>query len=693
MKTRVTYFLLFITMQLFTLDVFAQSEFTNIYGSSSNDLFNYVNYHAPSNTFFAAGVSNDQAALSRIASDGTLMWTRTYAEHHSELNNFAFTPNNELMLAGRSANRVIRVKVLAQSPTSDFYFVTALVSFTTGNHSNNEWDNLAKILINGEGQEYQDGNGVYFGNPDDDNQIYDVITDNGCVYFCGNTAEGLTDDNRLSYINRGCGTDETTISVKNRFRFGFSFGNRLLSLIRTHDDGFLLVGINVFQEGNITNGDGIILRLNRDREIVWRKIIADGIAINSVVEMDDETIVVSRVQSSSLELIHLDENGNFISAQRINNINGAVTPGSRLEHTGGANDRVIAYTAKAGSSSPFGSNDPMLIVINPSNISCEATATNPTISDIGGKTTGHSLPAIEFPFSAIPNTGSTLEDSWQSDDLCCDGPINCQERSQLSACSEENTYGYIHLKCPAANSYTWDLPNNSDAFEISGNGSSTILNAGEGVYSVTITDGNGCSEVKTYEIEEDCCEEDCGAPTGLDCSGFGTFAQLSWNAVPGATSYYVTINPNSSCCGGNASTNIIYPLTLGTTQTGPVTSSSRCYKDGECFFIADTPDDRPRLGKPNPSTEPNVYPNPSTGSLNFEFDAEEDLTINVEVYSIDGKLVKAFAEETYPDGFYKKSWNAEEQLTDGIYYIFFKTNLGSFQKKVIISKEGGNLKK
>lgn len=83
---------------------------------------------------------------------------------------------------------------------------------------------------------------------------------------------------------------------------------------------------------------------------------------------------------------------------------------------------------------------------------------------------------------------------------------------------------------------------------------------------------------------------------------------------------------------------------------------------------------------------PSVYPNPSSGTLNFELQAPDHLTLSVEVYSLEGRLVKSFAEKNHTDGFYKKNWLVENHLSDGIYYVFFKTNFGTFQEKIVISK-------
>ncbi len=284
---------------------------------------------------------------------------------------------------------------------------------------------------------------------------------------------------------------------------------------------------------------------------------------------------------------------------------------------------------------------------------------------------------------------------------------NCTVQSDLEACTVEKNFGYIYLDCEPGTTFEWSFPSNSPAFEKKGEGSTTILKAGQGTYSVTITNSDGSSAVETYEIEANCCIEKfrCLAPKGLSCSGNSTNAELSWNPVPGAISYYVTITPNSlPCCGGNNTISTVYQPTTNTFQniegyacfTWTVTANCKdrsatsalvCYRDGKCTYFSEDDDQE---GFRSPNLTPKVYPNPSSEVLNFELKAPKALTLSVEIYSLDGKLVKSFSEETHPDGFYQKNWSIDQQLTDGLYFILFKTNYGTFHEKVVISKESDN---
>ncbi len=82
------------------------------------------------------------------------------------------------------------------------------------------------------------------------------------------------------------------------------------------------------------------------------------------------------------------------------------------------------------------------------------------------------------------------------------------------------------------------------------------------------------------------------------------------------------------------------------------------------------------------STE--VFPNPTKGLVNLTLSAPEDLTLSVEVYNLQGQLIKQTPEQTIPDGQFKTQMSFDDALPRGLYLVYFKTNFGSFQQKLLL---------
>jgi len=323
--------------------------------------------------------------------------------------------------------------------------------------------------------------------------------------------------------------------------------------------------------------------------------------------------------------------------------------------------------------------------------------------------------ALDFPkyqilFVPTANPGTNSSQYWLVDLICIEEFEPCEPITDLTACAEQEDYGFIHFDCEEDLNleFEWDIPQGSTAIEAS-NGA-TLFQASEGTYSVTISDGSGCDYVETFEILADCCIA-CEAPTNLDCKTFGGIVTLGWDEVPNAIDYEVTIvtpgiSPNPCGCSGAYSsttystggeTEYDHSLNLASCFSWSVkaicadgiseSSAVLCYNPGSGCSELDglrlRDETAPKTGSFN--LKPRVYPNPSSGDLNFELDGPNDLVLTVEVYSFDGKLVKAFAEEKQLNGVFKKNWSIDQQLVDGLYTIVFKTNYGIFQERIVIS--------
>ena len=69
----------------------------------------------------------------------------------------------------------------------------------------------------------------------------------------------------------------------------------------------------------------------------------------------------------------------------------------------------------------------------------------------------------------------------------------------------------------------------------------------------------------------------------------------------------------------------------------------------------------------------NTYPNPFNPILNIEFLTSKPANVQINIYDINGKLVKNLLNEYYTTGQNIINWNAEE-LSSGTYFVELKLN-------------------
>jgi len=210
---------------------------------------------------------------------------------------------------------------------------------------------------------------------------------------------------------------------------------------------------------------------------------------------------------------------------------------------------------------------------------------------------------------------------------------------------------------------------------------------------------NMCKIVDVVCEEPPICETE--APLFLECSDFNGI-NLFWEPVASAIRYEVVISLNNpNCCGkGDRAEGILETGTNSLALIGnPSCFSWRvraiCDEEGSVSPWSDEECYRPGICTLFPGAEsrgnglvsnPSIYPNPSSGKFTLQMDAPEDLILSVNIFSPDGKLVQSLTEREYADGLFKETIDLDESLQDGIYFIFFKTNYGDFQEKLIISK-------
>lgn len=81
-----------------------------------------------------------------------------------------------------------------------------------------------------------------------------------------------------------------------------------------------------------------------------------------------------------------------------------------------------------------------------------------------------------------------------------------------------------------------------------------------------------------------------------------------------------------------------------------------------------------------------VFPNPSSDNVTINFKALEDGNIKLELYSLDGKLVKLLFSANMQKGAYKRINLPTNGLSSGTYICRLQSNKGSQQQKLVVIK-------
>lgn len=243
------------------------------------------------------------------------------------------------------------------------------------------------------------------------------------------------------------------------------------------------------------------------------------------------------------------------------------------------------------------------------------------------------------------------------------------------------------------------------------------LNTGGPCYYVkhTVTNvcGSSCASKRFCQSECDDC--DLPAPSGLSVDSDN---KLSWNLVPGATSYSIDIYVcDPACCGGTpdvASTQVVSVLAPGTAYTltpadfasigiayvpcyawrvfakcpNGLRSSGSLYQCGNtsnagmCSFGPSASLGITDRSNTAGSFSADVYPNPSQGSVTIDIQEAGDITYWISVYDNTGRLIRTFegkGSNGSPD-----RWNISS-LSKGIYLIQISTSDNQYIiKKLII---------
>jgi flagellar hook assembly protein FlgD len=92
----------------------------------------------------------------------------------------------------------------------------------------------------------------------------------------------------------------------------------------------------------------------------------------------------------------------------------------------------------------------------------------------------------------------------------------------------------------------------------------------------------------------------------------------------------------------------------------------------------------------NGATDLSAYPNPVIGNANISFSLTQAQKVSVNIYDLNGRLVKAIANENMEAGPHQLTWNAKDNngntALEGIYFISVETLQSIQTKKIIVTR-------
>ena len=213
------------------------------------------------------------------------------------------------------------------------------------------------------------------------------------------------------------------------------------------------------------------------------------------------------------------------------------------------------------------------------------------------------------------------------------------------------------------------------------------------VISVTLTQVNENYECEYTAEFEYPCDEECNeliSPENLQLDG----ALLTWDPVPGAVGYVVestTFWPAEGCrCDNPVS---IAPIETTETSVILPLGETNCFVVQVRAICADGTLSAPsdwicvggeRGGTPKQIESAKVTPNPTDGYMNFTVQVSEATKVTIEVRDFYGVLRYRTMTNVTADEVRTVSWNGKAMLTNGIYFVTFKTDHETIVKKVIV---------
>ena len=80
----------------------------------------------------------------------------------------------------------------------------------------------------------------------------------------------------------------------------------------------------------------------------------------------------------------------------------------------------------------------------------------------------------------------------------------------------------------------------------------------------------------------------------------------------------------------------------------------------------------------------NVFPNPATDNINVAFNLNQSSVISMNLFSVDGKLIRTFENKVVGQGYFNQSYSTEG-LSKGIYFLKVSSESFSESKKIFVN--------
>ena len=185
--------------------------------------------------------------------------------------------------------------------------------------------------------------------------------------------------------------------------------------------------------------------------------------------------------------------------------------------------------------------------------------------------------------------------------------------------------------------------------------SATATSLSAGIYNVTLTDASGCIATSIVPVSEPgiliTSMSYLNVSTGSSCDGSAT-ASVSGGTPP----YTYLWNDPASQTTVTAASLCLGTQSVAITDANGCTSSGSIYLDSIVMGIFNIPKE----------IEFNIYPNPTTGIIHFDFGVDDNRDINVTIFDISGKVI--VLDDVTKSSRENYSVNLSE-FSRGIYYV------------------------
>lgn len=260
-----------------------------------------------------------------------------------------------------------------------------------------------------------------------------------------------------------------------------------------------------------------------------------------------------------------------------------------------------------------------------------------------------------------PNDSSDYAGPYSFTTLCAETPATTITTVITPVLCNGDTSGTIDLTVSAGTpSFSFSWSNGDTTEDISG--------LAAGLYTVTITDGDGCPFIDSVRIDEP--EALMLSYTSTPDTSGGAFGAVSVTVAGGTPPYAYTWD---STVGSADSTGL-----LAGTYLVEVTDSNGC-TDTVSVMV----DDVVGISQPDFVRHLSIVPNPTNGLTRIDLELSSTADVHISIYSIRGELVGEFTQENVNQLSHKVDLSA---YANGMYFARIAVNGQAMMKKILLHK-------